>query len=106
MDKNHVIRPDKGDVMAQDSMDIQTIMQNMFPMPFIRFNVMRTSMAFNGKNTFVEAEEHRFENGKLDSRYFEGILAGDMVKTMTHIMEQQMELFFNSLSLFTPFKYY
>ena len=101
----HDVPPRQNDeVTIQDSRDIRTVMPNLFPMPFIRFSMTRTSMFSDGKNTQVEGEEHRFENGRLDSRYFEGILAGDYLKNMTQLMEQQMEWFFKSFSFFLPFK--
>lgn len=101
-----IVEKTKNDVTVQAPHPVQSFVSGFFPLPFIRFSMSRTSMFSDGQNTHIEAEEHRFENGKLDSNYFEGTLAGDYMKQVNALMEQQMSLFFKTFNLFLPFKPY
>ena len=102
MTDQYLIQKDKGDVTSQPPGQLQPFTASFFNMPFIRYSMTRTRLSSDGTNTHIEAEEHRYENGTLDSRYFEGTLAGNPMAMMTRIMEQQMNWFFKSISFFMP----
>ncbi len=72
--------------------------------PFIRFTYSHTTVESDGKTTEIKAEEHRYENGRLESKRFQGEMEGDAMNVFTKIVEQQMTLFMKSFSLFLPFK--
>lgn len=103
MDKEITQKPN-GEPTVKEATPIQSFVPGFLPLPFIRFSLSSFSMLSDGRNTHIQAEDHRFENGKLDSRHFEGTFAGDYMTQVTRLLEHQMAMFFNAFNMFLPFK--
>ncbi len=74
---------------------------------FISYRYSCRSISSAGGRTHVQAREDRFENGKLESREFEGVMDGgvyaDAVGRMQQSFLDQMKLFFRPFAGFLPF---
>lgn len=105
---NHPVKKEANDIMERNNEGHWpspfSPFQNMFPFPFIHFTFSQTHVSTDGRTTEIKAEEHRYEKGQLQSRRFEGEVAGDVFSTYSQIFEQQMAMFLKSLSIFLPFK--
>jgi hypothetical protein len=106
---NHPVKKETNDIVERNneghwpSLPFSPF-QNMFPFPFIHFTFSQTHVRTDGRTTEIKAEEHRYEKGQLQSRRFEGEVAGDIFSSYSKLLEQQMAMFLKSFSLFLPFK--
>lgn len=75
--------------------------------PFFFFRYSYKSMTSVGGKTYVASEEKRYENGKLESESFEGVMEGDYlaraVQDMQNLFFKQISYFFKPFSFFLPF---
>jgi len=103
---NHPVKKETNDIVEKNSDGHWPFspFQNMFPFPFTHFTFSKTHVSTDGRTTEIRAEEHRYEKGQLQSRRFEGELAGDVFSSYYRLFEQQMAMFLKSFSLFLPFK--
>ena len=100
--EKHPVKKENDAVVAQENREISAFPQSFFP--FMYFTCSSTLISSDGQTTQIKAEEHRYEKGRLESRRFEGAMACDVFTEFSRIMDQQMNLFLKSFSLFLPFK--
>ena len=74
--------------------------------PFLSFRYTSRTIFSDEQKTHVRAAEHRFENGRFESKTFEGTLApgvyDDMVRQMHRWFSAQMVLFLAPFSFLLP----
>lgn len=101
----HLIEKEKNSIISTDGTEIRPFFPNVFSLPFIRFSFSQTRISSDGTSTHIEAEEHRFEDGHLYSKQFEGTLAGDFLTPLTQMIEQHMMFMTQAMNLFFPFQH-
>jgi hypothetical protein len=94
---NHPVKKETHDIVEKNSEGNWPTLpfspfQNMFPFPFIHFTFSQTQVSTDGRTTEIRSEEHRYEKGQLQSRRFEGSVAGDIFSSYSQIFEQQMAI--------------
>lgn len=100
---NYLEEKGKAELEKQDREENDVINPMSFFSPFLSFRYSYRTLYSDGVNAYVKAKERRFENGKMESEDFEGIMDqsvyNQVAKELYRYLALQMEFFLNPLSL-------
>lgn len=94
-------------IQKQDNKKVEVIEPVQNRASFISFNYSYKSMTYSNGKTHVHSRSQRFENGRLESEEFSGVMDGNVWNNSSAEIQnqflKQITDFFKPFSMFLPF---